>query len=74
MHVVHLYIITNCKLLDALEKNNKELFLKEELPPQASSLEWTGSNSKLQENFRSIEKNLQNISQFNEEKLKYVSQ
>ena len=26
----------NCKLLDALEGNNKELFLKEELPPRGA--------------------------------------
>ena len=34
-HVVCLYIITNCRHLDALEGNNKGLSLKEELPPQA---------------------------------------
>jgi hypothetical protein len=33
-HVVCAYIITNYKLLDGLEGNNKELFLKEELPPR----------------------------------------
>ena len=34
MHVVCLYILTNCEPWDALEGNNKGLFLKEELPPQ----------------------------------------
>jgi hypothetical protein len=34
-HVACVYIIKICKLLDALEGNNKELSLKEELPPRA---------------------------------------
>ena len=38
-HVVCAYIITNYKLLDGLEGNNKELFLKEELPPRECTRE-----------------------------------
>lgn len=32
-HIDYLYIITHCKLLNALEANNKEMFLIEELSP-----------------------------------------
>ena len=43
-HVVFLYIITNCKLLDALEgNNNKELSLKEVLPSRGKSTPLSGA-------------------------------